>query len=78
MQRPPQIVNIGWLGVQLLLSNGGSCFLPARMAAPFITSGQLFRVKNSPEFIHPAYMVYPRETDLAVMQQGLQLMRELV
>ena len=78
LERPPQIVNIGWLGVQLLLSNGGSCFLPARMAAPFITSGQLFRVKNSPEFIHPAYMVYPRETDLAVMQQGLQLMRELV
>jgi LysR family transcriptional regulator, flagellar master operon regulator len=78
LERPPQIVNIGWLGVQLVLSNGGSCFLPARMAAPFIASGKLFKVKNSPEFIHPAYMVYPRETDLVVMAQGLELLRELV
>ena len=78
LERPPQIVNIGWLGVQLVLSNGGSCFLPARMAAPFIASGKLFRVKNSPEFSHPAYMVYPRESDLVVMQQGLQLLRAMV
>jgi len=26
LERPPQIVNIGWLGIQLLLENGGSCF----------------------------------------------------
>lgn len=78
LERPPQVVNIGWLGVQLLLSNGGSCFLPARMAAPFIEAGDLFRVKNSPQFIHPAYMVYSRETDHDVMEQGLQLLRELV
>jgi DNA-binding transcriptional LysR family regulator len=78
LERPPQIVNIGWLGVQLILSNGGSCFLPARMAEPFIASGSLFRVKGSPEFIHPAYMVYPRETDNTVMAQALQLLREMV
>jgi DNA-binding transcriptional LysR family regulator len=38
--RPPQIVNIGWLGVQLVLANGGSCFLSARMAEPLIASGR--------------------------------------
>ena len=26
--RPAQVINIGWLGVQLILANGGSCFLP--------------------------------------------------
>jgi DNA-binding transcriptional LysR family regulator len=77
LERPPQVVNIGWLGVQLILSNGGSCFLPARMAEPFIASGSLFRVKGSPEFVHPAYMVYPRETDNTEMAQALQLLREL-
>ena len=77
IERPAQVVNIGWLGVQLILSNGGSCFLPARMAEPFITSGQLFRVKQSPEFIHPAYMIYPRETDNPVMEQALHTVREV-
>jgi DNA-binding transcriptional LysR family regulator len=78
LERPPQVVNIGWLGVQLILSNGGSCFLPARMAEPFVAAGSLFRVAGSPEYIHPAYMVYPRNTDNTEMEQALQLMRELV
>jgi DNA-binding transcriptional LysR family regulator len=78
LERPPQVVNIGWLGVQLILSNGGSCFLPARMAEPFIAAGSLYRVKGSPEFVHPAYMIYPRETDNIVMAQALQLLREMV
>ncbi len=77
LERPPQIVNIGWLGVQLILCNGGSCFLPERMAAPLIASGRLYRVKESPEYIHPAYMVYPRETDSTVLEQALQGLREL-
>jgi DNA-binding transcriptional LysR family regulator len=77
LERPPQVVNIGWLGVQLVLNNGGSCFLPARMAEPFLAAGSLFRVQESPEFVHPAYMVYPRETDNIVIEQSLQLLREL-
>jgi DNA-binding transcriptional LysR family regulator len=77
LERPPQIVNIGWLGVQLILTNGGSCFLPARMADPFVTSGRLYRVEGSPEFAHPAYMVYPRETGSKVMEQALQGLREI-
>ena len=58
--RPAQVVNIGWLGVQLVVANGGSCFLPIRMAQPLIDEGRLFRVDDSPEFAHPAYMVFPR------------------
>ena len=78
LERPPQVVNIGWLGVQLILANGGSCFLPARMAEPFVTAGTLFIVKGSPEYSLPAYMVYPRETDNPVMEQALELLRALV
>lgn len=77
LERPPQVVNIGWLGVQLMLAFGGSCFLPARMAAPFIADGRLFRVQGAPEYIHPAYMVYPRVTDNSVLEQALQGLREL-
>ncbi len=77
LEGPPQIANIGWLGIQLALTNGGSCFLPARMAAPLINSGQLHRVAGSPEYIHPAYMVYPRQSDNPVLEQALGGLREL-
>ncbi len=77
LEGPPQIVNIGWLGIQLMLENGGSCFLPARMAAPFIASGALHPVRDSPVYAHPAYMVYPRESDNPVLNQALGGLRSL-
>lgn len=77
LEGPPQIANIGWLGVQLLLANGGSCFLPARMAAPFIAAGQLHRVRQSPQYLHPVYMVFPRQSDNPVQEQALAGLREL-
>ena len=77
LERPQQMANIGWLGIQLLLTNGGSCFLPARMASPFIDAGRLHRVAGSPEYIHPAYMVYPRESDNPVIEEALKLLRDL-
>lgn len=77
LEGPPQIANIGWLGIQLVRSNGGSCYLPARMAETYISSGQLYRVKDSPTYPHPAYMVYPRNSDNPVLQQALDGMREL-
>lgn len=72
-----QIANIGWLGVQLLLENGGSCFLPARMAESFIASGRLHRVANSPEYNHPAYIVYQRDSDKPAIMQAVEGLRKL-
>jgi DNA-binding transcriptional LysR family regulator len=77
LEGPAQIVNIGWLGIQLVLTNGGSCFLPARMAASFIAAGRLFRVAGSPEYVLPAYVVFPRTADNPVLEQALQGLREL-
>jgi len=77
LERPQQMANIGWLGIQLLLTNGGSCFLPARMAAAFINDGRLHRIAGSPEYIHPAYMVYPRNSDNPVIDQALNLLRKM-
>ena len=77
LERPAQVVNIGWLGVQLVLANGGCCFLPMRMARPFIDDGRLFPVNEGPEFRHPAYMVFPREADSDVLHLALHGLREL-
>jgi DNA-binding transcriptional LysR family regulator len=77
LERPAQVVNIGWLAVQLMLTNGGSCFLPLRIARPLIDAGRLFQVSEGPEFVHSAYMVFPREADSDVLRLALHGLREL-
>ena len=77
LERPAQLVNIGWLAVQLVLSNGGSSFLPIRIAEPLIKAQKLFYVPGSPQFKLPAYMVSPRDSDSVILQQVLDNLRAL-
>jgi DNA-binding transcriptional LysR family regulator len=77
LESPGQVVNIGWLGVQLIISNGGSCFLPMRMAEPLIRAKKLFHVPDSPQFRLPTYMVFPRDSNSPVLQQVLDSLRAL-
>jgi len=77
LERPAQVVNIGWLAIQLILSNGGSCFLPIRIAEPLIKAQKLFPVPDSPQFKLPAYMVAPRDSDSVILQQVLDNLRSL-
>lgn len=77
LERPAQVVNIGWLAVQMALQNGGSCFLPIRLAQPWLTQGRLFRVPDSPQFILPAYMVYARDHDAGALTAVLARLRVL-
>ena len=77
LERPAQVVNIGWLGIQIILSNGGSCYLPIRMARSFIQQERLYRVADAPEFPHPAFMVFPREADSDAIELGLAQLRTL-
>jgi len=75
LERPAQVVNIGWLGVQIIMCNGGSCFVPLRMAEPLINAGQLFQMPNSPQFRIPAYMVYQLDSDSTVLEQVVESLR---
>ena len=77
LEQTPQVVNIGWLGIQLIMANGGSCFLPIRMARSLIHTQRLFLVADTPQFTHPAYMVFPRKTDDGVLQQAIAGLRQL-
>jgi LysR family transcriptional regulator, flagellar master operon regulator len=77
MERPALHANIGWLGVQIILYSGGSCFLPLRVARPLVESGQLFLVPDSPRFSLPAYMVFPRERDAGAVAIALDTLREV-
>ena len=75
---PPTLVaNIGWLGVQQLLTYGGSSYFPRRLVRHYIESGQLWRVPNAPQFKLPAWMVFPRDRDNATLNLALDGLREL-
>ena len=76
LERPAQVVNIGWLAVQLVLHHGGSCFLPIRLAQPWLERGKLFPVPDSPRFVLPAYMVFQRGDDTGVLAPLLACLRE--
>ncbi len=75
---PPALVaNIGWLGVQQLLTYGGSGYFPLRLVRHLIEERRLWPVKNAPDFKLPAWMVYPRDSDNATLKQALEGLREL-
>jgi len=78
LERQAQVVNIGWLALQLMLAQGGgSCFLPVRLAEPWVASGKLFPVADSPRFSLPAYMVSARDGDSEVLEPIVSRLRAL-
>jgi len=69
-------VNIGWLGLQRILSHGGSGYFPLRMLRKHEVEGRLHRVTTAPEFRLPAYLCYPSKIDNPAIERALQSIRQ--
>ena len=69
--------NIGWLGLQLILSGGGSGYFPRRMVRALIEQGRLWPLDESPLIRLPAYMVYPLDREEPALLTGIGKLREL-
>jgi DNA-binding transcriptional LysR family regulator len=67
-------VNVGWLGLQHLMGNGGSGYFPLRIVAPHLRNRRLTIVRNAPEFLIPAYVVYPAEHDQPALADAVAIM----
>lgn len=74
---PTLVANIGWLGVQQLLTYGGSGYFPLRLVRHHLETGQLWRVPQSPQFKLTAYMVFPRDNESATLKTALEGLRTL-
>ncbi len=73
---PEPHVRVGQAKIALyhLLNLGGSAYLPARMVADDIASGQLHMVEDAPTFEHMAYAVYPvRSAKTHLIKEALRL-----
>jgi DNA-binding transcriptional LysR family regulator len=56
---PALTANIGWLGLQHVLENGGSGYFAHRIVVPLLRARRLHLVAGAPEFSMPAYVVHP-------------------
>jgi DNA-binding transcriptional LysR family regulator len=78
LERPAQTANIGWPGLQLILANGGTCFVPERVAASYLEGGCLERIIDSPSLRLPTYVVYPTARASSVVDAALDELRALI
>lgn len=74
---PALTANIGWLGLQHILENGGSGYFPVRLVRPYLKDGRLTSLRGAPGFSLPAYVVYPAESDPDLFGTALVAMRDL-
>lgn len=72
-----QRVNIGWLALQLIRSQGGAAYFPIRLVRRLLEAEQLFQVDDSPLITLPVYMVYPLDRQEPYMTTALEGLREL-
>ena len=74
---PALTANIGWLGLQHILQNGGSGYFPLRLARPYLGDRRFVRVPGAPEFSLPAYLVYPADGDPDILADALDGIRRV-
>lgn len=74
---PSLTANIGWLGLQHLMKNGGSGYFPMRIVLPHLAAKRLHIVARAPEFSMPAYVVYPVDNGRDVIANAIDLMHQL-
>lgn len=65
------VAGIGWLGLQHILSEGGSGYFPLRLVQGHLNAGRLFLLSQAPQFALPAYVVYPSDCDVTVFQAAI-------
>lgn len=74
---PSLTANIGWLGLQHVLTNGGSGYFPKRIVLPHLKANRLNVIGSAPEFSMPAYVVYPIECDRDLFGSALEIMHRI-
>ncbi len=72
LHTPRLTLDLGALGVNLLLNKGGAAYFPERIVQPHIDKGLLSLVPKVPSFSYPAYVVYQDNfSSPAIMKQAL-------
>jgi len=76
LERTALTANIGWLAVQLVVANGGSCFLPSAWPRPRWPRAGCSWCRTAPATA-PAYLVHPLDSDSPVLERAVAALREM-
>ena len=71
LARPKLTINLGQLALQHILENGGSGYFRTRVVQKYLSTGDLIKVDNYPEFTFPVYMMHKKQTKNALFQKVL-------
>lgn len=69
-------VNIGWLGLQHVLADGGEGYFPLRMVRAALARDQLFLNRCRPTFRLPAFIVFPEDLSPDPGRRAVQIIRD--
>jgi DNA-binding transcriptional LysR family regulator len=73
----PLTVNVGWLGLERILTHGGSGYFPLRLVREHELAGRLHRVNDAPEFRLPAYLCFPSRLESEALALALETIRRI-
>jgi DNA-binding transcriptional LysR family regulator len=74
---PGLFVGLGPLALNYILEVGGSGYFRMRAVQPYLKSGTLRLVPDTPEFSYPAYAVYGTNAERGVIRTALDGLREV-
>lgn len=75
---PGLSLELGPIGLDVLLLTGSAGYVPERLALPLLKSGALYLVPDAPVFVYPAFAVYLREQQREPGVAGaLEVLREV-
>ncbi|ACT60835.1 LysR family transcriptional regulator [Hirschia baltica] len=58
LHNPGLTINLGAIGVNLVIRNKGASYFPKRIVQTHLDEGVLFQIQGAPTFSFPAYVVY--------------------
>ncbi len=75
LHNPGLTLDLGALGVNLLINQKGAGYFPERIVQPHLDNGLLTRIDEAPTFSYPAYVVYQEAFSAPeVMDRALRLL----
>lgn len=78
LHNPGLTLDLGVLGINLIVNQGAAGYFPERAVRPHIDAGILSIVTDAPDFRYSAYVVYQEEfSSPAIMKQALDLLFQI-